>query len=244
MFIRTIRAERIKLRRSPVWLAFFALPILPAVMGTFNYQMNIEILQDKWYSLWTQHTLFSCYFFIPAVIGVYCSYLWRLEHTHYNWNAAMSAPVRVGYIYLAKLIMVSTMVILTQVWTGFLFILSGKLIGLDNPIPPELFSWLFYGALGGIVISALQLFISLVIRSFAIPVGMALVGGIAGLAALAKGYGIWFPYSLISLGMHGNGPADEMQYSSGQLIISCLLFTGFFILLAIIWLGKRDVKTV
>jgi hypothetical protein len=44
--------------------------------------------------------------------------------------------------------------------------------------------------------------------------------------------------------MHGNGPADEMQYSSGQLIISCLLFTGFFILLAIIWLGKRDVKTV
>lgn len=244
MFIRTIRAERMKLRRSPVWLAFFVLPILPAVMGTFNYQMNIGILQNKWYSLWTQHTLFSCYFFIPAVIGVYCSYLWRLEHTQYNWNAAMSAPVRVGYIYLAKLIMVSTMVILTQAWTGLLFILSGELIGLGDPIPPELFSWLFFGALGGIVISALQLFISLVIRSFAIPVGMALVGGIAGLAALAKGYGIWFPYSLISLGMQGNGPSNEMQYNSGQLITSCLLFTGFFILLSIVWLSKRDVKTV
>ncbi len=244
MFIRTIRAERMKLRRSPVWLAFFVLPILPAVMGTINYQMNIGILQDEWYSLWSQHTIFSCYFFIPAVIGVYCSYLWRLEHTNYNWNAAMSAPVRVSYIYLAKLCMVASMVILTQAWIGLLFIVSGKLVGLNTPVPHELSTWLIYGALGSIVIAALQLFLSLIIRSFAVPVGMALVGGIAGLAALAKGYGIWFPYSLISLGMQGNGPSDEMQYSSGQLVTSCLLFTGFFILLAIIWLSKRDVKTL
>jgi hypothetical protein len=31
---------------------------------------------------------------------------------------------------------------------------------------------------------------SLVIRSFTVPVGLDLLGGIAGLAALAKGYGI------------------------------------------------------
>lgn len=61
MFLRTLRAERMKLRHSPVWLAFFILPIVPAVMGTFNYLQNIDILQDQWYSLWTQHTLFTCY---------------------------------------------------------------------------------------------------------------------------------------------------------------------------------------
>ena len=58
MFLRTLRAERMKLRHSPVWLAFIILPILPAIMGTFNYLQNISILQDQWYSLWTQHTLF------------------------------------------------------------------------------------------------------------------------------------------------------------------------------------------
>lgn len=67
MLVRTIRAEWMKLRRSPVWLAFFLLPILAAVMGTFNYLQNTNILQDEWYSLWTQHTLFTCYFFLPAI---------------------------------------------------------------------------------------------------------------------------------------------------------------------------------
>jgi len=66
MLFKTIMAEQIKLRHSPVWLAFIILPVLSAVMGTFNYLQNIGILQDQWYSLWTQHTLFLCYFFLPG----------------------------------------------------------------------------------------------------------------------------------------------------------------------------------
>lgn len=73
MMIHVLRAEQMKLKRSPVWLAFLILPIFPAIMGTFNYIQNVSILQDQWYSLWTQHTLFTCYFFLPALIGVYCS---------------------------------------------------------------------------------------------------------------------------------------------------------------------------
>jgi ABC-2 type transport system permease protein len=41
------------------------------------------------------------------------------------------------------------------------------------------------------VICAFQLCLSLVIRSFAVPVGIALIGGILGLVAMAKGYGVW-----------------------------------------------------
>ncbi len=90
----------------------------PAFMGTFNYLQNIEILKDGWYSLWTQHTLFTCYFFLPATIAVYCSYLFRLEHTNHNWNCVMTLPVSALHLYLAKLIMASAMVIMTQLWVG------------------------------------------------------------------------------------------------------------------------------
>jgi ABC-2 type transport system permease protein len=243
MWIRTIRAESLKLRRSPVWLAFVLLPILPAFMGTFNYLQNIGILEDEWYSLWTQQTLFTCYFFLPALIGVYCSYLWRLEHSHHNWNATLTAPVPVVCIYFAKLLASASMVVLTVGWTGLLFVISGKLIGLNSPVPPELPGWLISGALGGIVICALQLCVSLVIRSFAVPVGVAMAGGIAGLAALAKGFGLWFPYSLLCLGMHANGPQSEMNVSAGQFVGSSVLFLGIFCLFAVMWLKKRDVVT-
>lgn len=243
MFFRTFRAEQMKLRRSPVWLPFFILPFLSAFIGTFNYLQNTGILRDEWYSLWTQHTLFTCYFFLPAIIGVYCSWLWHLEHTNHNWNAVMTAPVPIPCIYLAKLLTASGMVLLTQVWVGILFYLSGKLAGLTAPIPAELPVWILWGVLGGIVICALQLCISLVIRSFAVPVGLALIGGVTGIAVLSKGYGVWYPYSLLSLGMRANKPDASMQYSTTQFVINCILYLVIFSLFAIFWLKKRDVVT-
>lgn len=243
MLLKMIYTEQMKLRRSPVWLAFFLLPVVAAFMGTYNYLQNIAILENGWYSLWTQHTLFTCYFFLPAVIGVYCAYLCRLEHTNHNWNALMTAPVPVSLIYFAKLAIAFGMVLLTQVWTGALFVFSGRLAGLSAPLPPELPGWLLFGALGGAIICALQLFLSLIIRSFAVPVGIALIGSIAGLMAAAKGYGLWFPYSLLSLGMHANNAAAEGQFHSGQFLLSCAAFLGVFCLLAIVWMKERDVVT-
>lgn len=241
MFLRTLRAEKIKLRHSPVWLAFLLLPVLPAIMGTFNYLQNIGILQNEWYSLWTQHTLFTCYFFLPALIGVYCAYLCRLEHLNHNWNAVLTAPVPVSCIYLAKLVSVSVMVVLTEAWIGVLFLVSGKLCGLNAAIPPEFPEWLLFGAAGGVVIGALQLCLSLVIRSFAIPVGIALIGGVAGLAALAKGYGVWFPYSLLSLGMRANQPGGPMLCSTEQFALNSLFYLAGCSLFAVVRLKKPDV---
>lgn len=243
MFYRTLKAEWMKLRHSPVWFAFVLLPLLPAFIGTFNYVQNIGILQEEWYSLWTQHTLFSCYFFLPAIIGVYCSYLYRLEHMNRNWNAVMTAPVPVSNLFLAKLLTASVMVVLTQVWIGILFVLSGKLAGLSSPVPPELPEWLLTGAAGALVICALQLCLSLVIRSFAVPVGIALIGGIAGLGMLAKGYGVLFAYSLLCLGMRANQPGGAMQCSLEQFLLSCALYLLACVLFAVLWMKHRDVNT-
>jgi lantibiotic transport system permease protein len=242
MFIHALNAERMKIRHSPIWLAFIAIPILPAIMGTFNYLQNLQILQDQWYSLWSQHTLFSCYFFLPSLIAVYCSYLFRLEHTHNNWNLMMSVPIPGIYVYLTKLTLVAFMILITQVWIGILFILSGWLFGLGTPIPPDLISWLFLGAIGGIVIAAVQLCISLVIRSFAVPVGLGLIGGIASLVAVAKGLGIWMPYALIDLGMRANNPRAVLPYDTGVFLAAGAGYVLVCILFAAAWIGKRDVN--
>lgn len=241
MFFRVLRAEKMKLRHSPVWLAFLLLPILPAVMGTFNYIQNVEILQDQWFSLWTQHTLFTCYFFLPAILGVYCSYLCRLEHINHNWNSVMTMPLSVSQIYFSKLFTAFVMVFLTQIWIGVLFIISGRLCGLTDPVPSGLPIWLLCGIIGGMVICVIQLLISLVIRSFAVPVGIALIGGIIGLVALAKGYGVFCPYSLISIGMRANHPGGPMLCSMEQFMISSLFYLIVCAMLAVIWLKKRDI---
>ena len=134
MLLRCLKAELQKCRRSPVWLAFLVLPIFPAILGTGNYLSNLDALGNGWYSLWSQHTLFSSMFFLPALLGVFCSWQWRLEHTDHNWNSFLTAPVPVRDLYAAKLILAAGVSVLAQGCIGVLFLLSGKIAGLSAPI--------------------------------------------------------------------------------------------------------------
>ena len=241
MLLRAIKAEVLKCRRAPVWLAFLVLPVFPAVLGTFNYLGNLGVLEDQWYSLWSQHTLFSSMFFLPALFGVFCAWQWRLEHTDHNWNAALTAPVPVGTLYLAKLAVDAAVSLLAMAFIGVLFVLSGKLAGITAPLPPELPRWLLLGALGGVVVCAVQLFFSLAIRAFAPPVAMALVGGILGLMVTSQGWGTAFPYSLLALGMAANNPRMELPLPS--FLTGCAGYLVLAAVLSIRWLSRRDAST-
>ena len=114
-----------KLKRSPVWIAFLLMPIVPAVLGTINYLGNLELLTSEWYSLWTQHTLFTCYFFLPIMVGIYCAYIMRLEQNNHNWNKTLTMPVSKCGIFAAKLIMITFMILISEIWIGVLFVISG-----------------------------------------------------------------------------------------------------------------------
>lgn len=241
--MRTIRAEWLKLRRSPMWPVFLILPVLPAVMGTFNYLGNLGILRQQWYDLWSQHTIFSADFFLPAMIGAYCSYLWWLENRNHNWNSAMTAPVPVFCLYFSKLLFAGAAVAAAQAETGILFFVSGKLAGVSGQVPPMLLRWLLLGTAAGVAVCAVQLFLSLVIRSFAVPVGIAFVGGIAGAIALSKGFGLWFPYSLMPMGMQSGNPSGNFTCGTGPFLLSCVSFLIVFSIASVLWLKKRDVRS-
>ena len=71
-----------------------------------------------------------------------------------------------------------------------LYLLCGLLIGLGAPPLGMLADWFLFGTLGAMATCAVQLLLSLVIRSFPIPVGIALLGGIAGMLLTARGYGL------------------------------------------------------
>ena len=155
MLCKLIRAELMKLRRSPVWLAFIVMPVIPALMGTFNYLENLELLHSEWYSLWTQHTLFTDYIFLPLLIGIYCSYTMYIEQKNHNWNRVLTAPVPKGTVFAAKLVCVGFLILLSELWIAVLYVVSGKLVGLSAAVPlGELTVWCLFGTLGGIALSS------------------------------------------------------------------------------------------
>lgn len=231
MLWQLYKAERRKLKRSPVWLIFIVVPMVPALLGTMNYLMNIEILQSEWYSLWTQHTLFTSYFFLPILLGFYCSYLMRIEKNNHNLTKLLTLPISRKQLFLAKLLSAGKIILFSQLWIGVLFIISGELVGMSTKPPlGELAVWCLFGTLGALVIEALQLIISLFCSSFALPVGISFAGGLSGLLAMAKGgYGHIYPYSLMAYGMAANNSKQQLTVEGyPQFILVCIFYLIVF----------------
>ena len=243
MFMKVIGAEAVKLRRAPVWIAFCALTALSNAMGMFNYTQNLGVLTDGWYSLWTQVTLFGSFFFLPSLLGVLCAYQWRLEHLENNWNQLMTLPVPAWMLFGGKLAVAAGFSLLAMLAQGALFALAGWSAGLRGPLPPELPRWLMMGACAGTCVCAVQLLFSMCIRSFAPPVGMALLGGVMGLGMSTMNLGLLCPYALMALGMNGNGANTLASQQYGAFFAACAAFTALAWALAARRLKRRDVVT-
>ena len=241
MLSRLLKAERMKLKRSPVWLAFLIMPIIPAFLGSANYVYQKEVLTREWISLWTQHTLFTDYFFLPIMLGVYCAYIMRLEHANHNWNKLFTMPVNRGTVFLSKLIMASVMLVISEIWICALFVISGHLVGLANPPWLSIALWGIFGTLGGMVMVSIQILLSMYVRSFALPVGISFAGGLSGLVFLAKHLGHIWPYSLMAYGMNANAPQELTSSGYAQFAVISLVYIAIFAIIGSIVAARRDV---
>ena len=106
-------------------------------------------------------------------------------------------------------------------------------------MPKGLIGWLIMGIVGAWAICAFQIFISLTIRNFIIPVIIAFLGGIAGLGCMAKGFYYLTPYSLFDLAM------NQRDYSAEGFcfVFSTALCIALFLVLSIVYLRRHDVRT-
>ena len=242
MLLRCIKAENLKLKHSIIWSACIFIPIIPADMGTFNYLNNVGLLTEGWYSLWTQFTLFYSWLFYAPLIALYCSYLWRLEHLNSNWNVLMTAPVPVRDVFLGKLAVIFRVTLFTQVWVFILYVICGKLCGLPGAAPLDTVLWMLRGTLAAAAIGTMQLLLSMVIRSFAAPIGIALAGSILGFLFMNKGWELYWPYSLMMAGMNSNKSEDALGGNLIPFRVSVAVFFAVFAGAAVMWLRKKDVK--
>ena len=177
---------------------------------------------------------------MPPLIGVYASYLWRLEHSGTNWNMIL-AHTSAYRIVFDKIAVCSVVSLFTMLWLGFLFITCGLIAGITTPIPIELVDWIVCGFIGSVSVCAIQSFLSLWIRSFAVPIGLALIGGFAGLVVTAKGAMYAIPYALLSVGLRANNPNRELDYN--LFLTSSVIYILFFYLLSVAYIKCHDVKT-
>jgi lantibiotic transport system permease protein len=198
---RSISAEWLKLRHTRIGLVLAVLPILSLLTGGANYFFNQGVLQNGWYSLWTQVSLFYGEFFLPILIAICCAYVCRLENLNRNWHMVMTSPVSAASVFIAKLFVVSILILFAQALFMGLYLIAGILFSLPGPFPIETLGWIIRGWYASLSIIAFQLCLSLRIRSFATPIGISLLAVFIGLGMYIAKLGLLFPFSLLTIGM-------------------------------------------
>lgn len=237
---QSVSAEWLKLRHSRIVLVLAVLPVISLLIGGANFYFNQDVLRNGWYSLWSQISLFYGEFFLPILIAICCSYLCRLEHINRNWHMILAIPVSVAHVYLAKWVVSSILILFTQAFFLGLYWLAGTFFSLPQPFPIETIGWTIRGWYASLSIIALQLGLSLRIRSFATPIGISLCGILIGLSMYTAKLGLFFPFSLLTIGISALSQAPLTNIQVVLFWTVNMVYVVIFSLVSIRWLKKRE----
>lgn len=177
MFVRLFAAEIRKSRRSMVWLLALLGPVVTVILGTANYFRNASIFNDpgenSWINLYTQTVIFYGMLFLPVLAGIFAALVCRSEHTSGGWKQLLALPVPRGQVYLAKLLLVATLLALTQLLFLLGLVAASVASGLGDQIEWEmLVGHLSLGWVATLPLAAIQLWVSVLWASFGLPLAI------------------------------------------------------------------------
>jgi lantibiotic transport system permease protein len=237
---RTFPVEWLKLKRSRIGFILAALPALSLLIASANFYANRSVLENGWYSLWSQASLFYGTFFLPVLIAICCAFVCRLEHQNRKWNMVLAAPVSAANVFGAKLAVVGLLILFAQAFFMLLYGLAGLAFTLGS-FPGETLGWALRGWYASLPIAAFQLLLSMRIRSFAAPVGLGLCAVLAGLGFYVAKLGLFFPFSLLAIGMSS---LNQEPLSGGENFLFWLMATGFTLLFTSLTVHRMKNKDV
>lgn len=242
--------ELLKFRRSRLAVVLLLVPLVSVAIGAGNYAANSEQLSSGWASYVSQVTLFYGMVFMTIGISIIASTAWRLEHRGYNWNQLMMSPHPVGRVFAVK----TAAIIVFATVMQLVFIVCGLVGGFILRIPGSPSAGMFFAMLLAVVpgaaVAAWQSLLSMVIRSFTLPVAVALFACIADLGVIfsgARALGFVLAPQMVTsvISMGTTAIADSPDLSFG-VVMPYIVASVVLILIAgvvgAIYLRRSDVR--
>ncbi|BAB04166.1 ABC transporter permease [Halalkalibacterium halodurans] len=168
MFFNVLEVEWNKLKHMKVWIIVIAGPLLASVIGFFPY---FTIDASEWIALATQMILAHSALFLPLLTGIYAALICSYEHQHGGWKQLLALPVERYHVYIAKFVVIITLLLLTQI----VFFFSVWLVGVARGYSISSFTYMpllvsvLAGFLSCLPLAALQLWLATRFTSFAAP---------------------------------------------------------------------------
>lgn len=234
----SVRAEFLKLKRSLSWFVVVLLPLLAVLTGAANTVVSGQPLEDDWHTLWMRVVVFYGLFPLAVGVAVLASLVWRVEHQDGNWNALMGRKVSSFHVVVGKTAVLAVLAAAMQAVLVAGVIVVGKLMfALPGTLPPRYLLVSAVIVLACVPVAALQSGLSMLMRFFAAPVAVALLGATTGVLLLVirlEPVAMTLPYGLLS---------RATQLGTGMLTDTGNVTTGLVSVVVAVSLGLTAVLT-
>lgn len=228
-----LRAEWFKLRKSNIIFILFVGPLVGLLLGlTANTEMFPED-SNSWINTLMVMNLTYALLFLPLITGVIASVICRYEHQAGGWKQLLALPVTRGKVFIAKYLVLIFVILVIQLLYLLSVITVGIIGGFTDPFPMEI---VWKSALGGWVatlpLAALQLWMSLLFKSFAAPFAVNVIFTLPAILAInSEKFGPYYPWAQPFSMMHIGGNQDDIFFVPWEQLLTVVGggFLVFFI---------------
>ncbi|MFC7319408.1 ABC transporter permease [Halobacillus campisalis] len=222
-----ISSELLKIRKTKVWLLLFLSPILAAIVG---YLSDIPS-EGGWAYLLFMMTSSHSLLIFPLMISVFSGFICRYEHQNGGWRRMFSMPVGRQNVYLAKFIVVFSLVALNQLMFSAVYLGMGYMQGLEGSVPGEiLIKCLAGGLIAALPLIALTLWVATIWSSFVAPFTLNVILTLPNmLVANSETFRPWYPWVQPFMMMQGEEDGFFTVPAESLLVAIGVVFVIFYI---------------
>lgn len=221
MLWNLLRSEGMKLRKSKIWLLAFISPALATLIG---FKSTLDGAPHAWLNPMFIMIQLHAVLFLPLLTGVLSAFVCRYEHQNGGWKQLVALPVPRVKIYLAKGMIVASILAVTQLLFLLGWLVIGWTQGYTDPFPIDMaLKSILGGWLACLPLAALQLWVSTAWASFAAPLALNVILTLPNMLIVnSEDYGPWYPWAQPFLTML---PQTEGAYGAFYVPIETLTVT-------------------
>lgn len=227
-----LQSEWYKLRKSKIIFLIIAGPLLGLFLGlVIHYEIPIEM--NEWYlTLFAMNLTYSL-LFLPLISGVFATTICRYEHQAGGWKQLLALPVTRGKVFFAKYLLVVLLVLVIQLLYLCTIYGVGVIKGFTDPFPMDV---VWKCIIGGWVATwpliALQLWMSILFKSFAAPLAVNVIFTLPSILAVnSERFGPYYPWAQPFLMMYIGGSSDDVFFVPWEQLLTVVggSFALFFL---------------
>ncbi|MDX8046484.1 ABC transporter permease [Gracilibacillus sp. S3-1-1] len=209
-----LHSEWFKLSKSKIIFLLFVGPLVGLFGGLAGNLLNVGEQMNQWYIPLLSMNLTYAILFLPLITGVLASIICRYEHQEGGWKQLLALPVTRGKVFLSKYILLVVLVLFIQIlYLGAIYAV-GIIKGYTDPFPLTI---VWKSVVGGWIATmpliALQLWLSILFKSFAAPFAVNVVFTLPALLVVnSERFGPFYPWAQPFSMMYIGGSTDDVFF--------------------------------